>query len=436
MRESHKLGEIRFTTLARAGEGLTQWRPLLLGFLTLLVAAGLVALSMWMVSHMFSALGGLLALLINLVAVVVVLAGTSGVGAMLMDRAQELPVRSFHEAALFGLRCIPKFLGLGLLVLLAGLAFFLVAAIVYFVCKIPVLGALLAFVAHPVLIVVGAALLVTLLFVINPLFAPAVWSGLSMKAALASVLGIARKRLVQVVLMQLVLYVVVGIISSLLMTGLLPVGMSLTGLAASIMGGGAGMTGGYGGYGYSPMGMFGGLMANGSMVGLVMGLAVLMAVVVALMAQVMILGLNLVYLQAQEHLNPEEAEGELNDFLGGMRQHAQQATQRAKQAAEHARQMAEQKAQEMAAAHEARRAAAAEAKAEQERQAQADRDRAAAEAVAAQQTQNQARHDAEQAAQQESGHDRATTPAPHCPACQHAVGPTDAFCGECGHKLK
>lgn len=419
MRESHKLGEIRFAVLARAGEGLTQWRPLLLGFLTLLVAGGLVALSMWMVSHMFSALGGLLALLINLAAVVVVLAGTSGVGAMLMDRARELPMRGFHEAAIFGLRCIPKFLGLGLLVLLAGLAFFLVAAIVYFVCKIPVLGALLAFVAHPVLIVVGAALLVTLVFVVNPLFAPAVWSGLSLKAALASVLGIARKRLVQVVLMQLVLYVVVGIISSLLMTGLLPVGMTLTGMAAGIMGGGANMVASHGGYGAGPMGMLDGLMANGSMVGLVMGLAVLAAVVVALMAQVMMLGLNLVYLQAQEQLDPTEAEGELDDFLGDMRQRAQQATQRAKEATEHAKQVAEQKAQEMAAAHEARRAAAAEAKAGQDRQSP-----------------NQARNDAEQAPEPEHQGGPAAQPAPQCPACQHAVGSSDAFCSECGHKLK
>lgn len=420
MRENHHLGEIRFAVLARAGEGLTQWRPLLLGFLTLLLAGGLVTLSMWMVSHMFSALGGLLALLLNLAAVVVVLAGTSGVGAMLMDRARELPMRGFHAAALFGLRCIPKFLGLGLLVLLAGLAFFLVAAIVYFVCKIPVLGALLAFVAHPVLIVVGAALLVTLVFVVNPLFAPAVWSGLSLKAALASVLGIARKRLVQVVLMQLVLYVVVGIISSLLMTGLLPVGMTLTGMAAGIMGGGANMVAGHGGYGAGPMGMLGGLMANGSMLGLVMGLAVLAAVVVALMAQVMMLGLNLVYLQAQEQLDPTEAEGELDDFLGDMRQRAQPATQRAKEAAEHAKQMAEQKAREMAAAHEARRAAATETKAEQDRQAKAEDERVAA----------------DQTPQPERQRDPAAPSALHCPACQQAVSSSDTFCSECGHKLK
>jgi hypothetical protein len=46
MRESHTLEEIRFSTLARAGEGPTQWRPLLMGFLTLLLAGALIGLGM------------------------------------------------------------------------------------------------------------------------------------------------------------------------------------------------------------------------------------------------------------------------------------------------------------------------------------------------------------------------------------------------------
>ena len=38
MREQ-SLGDIRFGTLARAAEGLTQWRPLLMSFLTLVALA-------------------------------------------------------------------------------------------------------------------------------------------------------------------------------------------------------------------------------------------------------------------------------------------------------------------------------------------------------------------------------------------------------------
>ncbi|MEG2046386.1 MAG: zinc ribbon domain-containing protein [Comamonas sp.] len=528
MSESHTLGDIRFSTLARAGEGLTQWRPLLMGFLTLLLAGALISLGLWSAARMFSTMGAILGLLLNLVAVVVVLAGTSGVGAMLMDRAQKVPVRGYLDAGIFGLMCIPKFLGFGLLVALAGLAFFLVAALVYFICKIPVLGAVLAFVAHPLLIMVGAALMVAMLFVVNPLFAPAVWSGLSMKDALVSVIGIASQRLVQVVLMQLVLYVVVGIIGGLLMAGLLPVGLSLTGLAASIMADGEGMMsmmggfgGGYGGYGggyggYGPMGMLGGLMGNGSMVGLALGLGVLLAVLTALMAQVMILGLNLVYLQAQENLDTSDTSSRFNRWLATVLERSKAAAQAAKEKARQVKEATDQKAQEIKAANEERRQErerlAAE-KAEHDRvererqaeenakqdalnrqaaeqtererierervdaekaaaQAEIDRKAAAAERERLQEAERKAqalalaegerqaaaakeeeatRRAAEQAAQQEEERLRAAAEAkaqadaaaqakaaaaPSCPSCHSPAGASDAFCGECGHKLK
>lgn len=514
MRESHTLEEIRFSTLARAGEGLTQWRPLLMGFLTLLLAGALIGLGVWSAARMFSAMGAVLGLLLNLVAVVVILAGTSGVGAMLMDRAQNLPVRGYLDAGLFGLMCIPKFLGFGLLVGLAGLAFMLVAALVYFICKIPVLGAVLAFVAHPLLIVVGAALMVAMAFVVNPLFAPAVWSGLSMKEALVSVIGIASQRLVQVVMMQLVLYVVVGIIGGLLLVGLLPVGLSLTGMAAGIMadsssissmmggfggGYGRGYGGGYGGGfggGFGPMGMLGGLMGSSSLIGLGLGLAVLLAVLMALMAQVMILGLNLVYLQAQENLDTSDTSSRFNSWLAKVMERSKAAAQVAKEKARKVKEQADQKANEMRAANEERRlererqaaekaeqdrvereerekreeserqAAEQAQKQEQERleheKREADKaaeiDRKAAAAAAAERERQQ---EAERKAQADAQHvqeeqarraakeeerlraaaaqakaDAAAAAAPSCPGCHSTVGADDAFCGECGHKLK
>lgn len=367
MSERHALGEIRFATLARAAEGLTTWRPLALGFVSLLIAAALIAIGQWIGLSMFSSAGAVLGMVFGLIAIIVLLAGSSGVGALLMDKAQNLPMRSFQEAAMFGLLCIPKFLGFALLVALLGIAFFVVAAVVYFVCKIPVLGTVLAFVAHPVLIIVGAVLLVAAMGVVFPLFAPAVWSGLSMKAALSNVVGIARKRLVPVVLMQLVLYVIVGIIGGLLATGLVPSSLALTGMAAGIIGnaGDIASYGGYRGYG-SPnafgmlSGFMGNLMGNGAMLGLSLGTALLGIVVMALMAQVMILGLNLVYLNAQDNLDTTDTEGALDSFLGDVRQRAGEAKERAMAAAERARQVAAQKAQEVAAANEARKAAAAE----------------------------------------------------------------------------
>ncbi|KGH09836.1 zinc ribbon domain-containing protein [Comamonas thiooxydans] len=353
MREQ-PLGEIRFATLARAAEGLTQWRPLLLCFLTLLLTGALIAGAAWMLVKA----GFFMYLIFMLAAVVALLAGSSGVGIMLMDKARNEPVRSFSAAASAGLLCLPKFLLVGLAIFVATLAYYLLAAVIYFICKIPVLGGILAFVAHPILVLVAAALLIAMIWVVGPLMGPALWSGLSVKAALANVLSIARKRLVEVVLMEVVLYVILGLVCFMLFAGLVPATVSLTGMAMSITGDGsmAGMFmgGGYGrgyGGGFNPMGMMG-----GGSTGLIAGLGVLYCVVGALLAQVAIMGMNLIYLQARESVDPAEAEGALDSLIGDVRKKAEEAkaqtmaaAERTMAAAERAKQAASERLQEATA---------------------------------------------------------------------------------------
>ena len=99
MKEVQSLGDIRFGTLARAAEGLTQWRPLLLGFLTLLLTGVVIWLGQWLAIKV----SGIFALIMMVLAFVVMMAGFSGVGIMLMDKAKEQPVRSFAAAASAGL---------------------------------------------------------------------------------------------------------------------------------------------------------------------------------------------------------------------------------------------------------------------------------------------------------------------------------------------
>ncbi|MEB5965055.1 MULTISPECIES: zinc ribbon domain-containing protein [Comamonas] len=354
MREQ-PLGEIRFATLARAAEGLTQWRPLLLCFLTLLVCGALIAGAAWMLVKA----GFFMYLIFMLASVIALLAGSSGVGIMLMDKARNEPVRSFSAAASAGLLCLPKFLLVGLAVLAATLAYYLLAAVIYFICKIPVLGGILAFVAHPILVLVAAALLIAMIWVVGPLMGPALWSGLSVKAALANVLSIARKRLVEVVLMEVVLYVILGLVCFMLFAGLVPATVSLTGMAMSITGDASSMAGmfmgggygrGYGG-GFSPMGMMG-----GGSTGLIAGLGVLYCVVGALLAQVAIMGMNLIYLQARESVDPAEAEGALDSLIGDVRRKAEEAkaqtmaaAERTRAAAERAKQAASERLQEATA---------------------------------------------------------------------------------------
>lgn len=415
MREQ-PLGEIRFATLARAAEGLTQWRPLLLSFLTLLVTGALIAGAAWMLVKA----GFFMYLIFMLASVIALLAGSSGVGIMLMDKARNEPVRSFSAAASAGLLCLPKFLLVGLAVLLATLAYYLLAAVIYFICKIPVLGSILAFVAHPILVLVAAALLIAMIWVVGPLMGPALWSGLSVKAALANVLSIARKRLVEVVLMEVVLYVILGLVCFMLFAGLVPATVSLTGMAMSITGDAGSMAGmfmgggygrGYGG-GFNPMGMMG-----GGSTGLIAGLGVLYCVVGALLAQVAIMGMNLIYLQARESVDPAEAEGALDSLIGDVRKKAEEAkaqtmaaAERTMAAAERAKQAASERLQEAtakpaatdippgtdgnaaAAAAAAGLTAAAAASTEQAFAEQQARERAAADAA------DKARQDAEEAA--------------------------------------
>lgn len=354
MREQ-PLGEIRFATLARAAEGLTQWRPLLLCFLTLLLTGALIAGAAWMLVKA----GFFMYLIFMLAAVVALLAGSSGVGIMLMDKAKNEPVRSFSAAASAGLLCLPKFLLVGLAIFVATLAYYLLAAVIYFICKIPVLGGILAFVAHPILVLVAAALLIAMIWVVGPLMGPALWSGLSVKAALANVLSIARKRLVEVVLMEVVLYVILGLVCFMLFAGLVPATVSLTGMAMSITGDAGAMAGmfmgggygrGYGG-GFNPMGMMG-----GGSTGLIAGLGVLYCVVGALLAQVAIMGMNLIYLQARESVDPAEAEGALDSLIGDVRKKAEEAkaqtmaaAERTMAAAERAKQAASERLQEATA---------------------------------------------------------------------------------------
>ncbi|MBP7647043.1 MAG: zinc ribbon domain-containing protein [Comamonas sp.] len=443
---SSRFEHIQFAALARAGEGLTQWRPLVMGFITMVLCGLLTVASQWLATSVGGMTGVLLFGLCMLVVVVVFFSGISAVGVMLMDKAQNISVRGFSDAAFAGLLCVPKFLGLMLLSLVAALLFYLVAAIIYFICKIPVLGAVLAFVAHPVLIVVASVLIVAWMCVIMPLFAPAVWSGLAFKAALASVIGIARSRLVEVVLMQVVLYFIMLVISGLLLMGLLPAAMSLTGMGASVMGVNLA---------YLSMMGFGALSnmgAMGSVTGLLLGLGVLLGVVAALLWQVAVMGQNLLYLQANASVDSVQAEAALNGVWNDVRKRAEGAKERAMAAAERAKQMAAEKAQEVAAANEARKAAAAEqAKVQAALAVEREATRLKEEAEQREQTQAAALMDAEQQAQeaaataalqadaQSQAKEVASNPAPEqtsCTQCHEPVNQTDVFCGNCGTKLK
>ncbi|WP_313295918.1 zinc ribbon domain-containing protein [Diaphorobacter sp.] len=479
---------IDFGALTRAGEGLTQWRALAMGFITVL-ACGVI---FWLMQFSGARIGGIVGVLLMVVLAiagfVVWVAGASAVGVLLMDKARNLPLRSIGEAARFGLGSVPKFLLLGAAVMVAIIVFMLVAALIYFVCKIPVIGAVLAFVAHPLLVLVAAGAIIACMWVVFPLFAPAVWSGLNFRQALASVFAIARNRLVQVVLMMMVLYIILAVVGMLIATGVFPAMVSLTGMATNIMGGGYNTYGQMGGMG-AAMAMF----SNASMVGALMGLSVLGMLLFALVSLVAMMGVNVLYLQAADGLDTAGTASDIEGAFGMMKEKAREAADKAKAAAERAKQAATERSQAAAAAREqaqeemnqrerddvmarfddADRQTTQQEAAEQELAAReaAEREAAAREAAAraAAEREAQAAHARAEAQRQAAA--RAAAPSPdvppaagasgvmaagvagaaaaagasgasglsgaatrECRACHHTIDANDAFCEHCGAK--
>ncbi|CAN5284608.1 hypothetical protein BH11PSE9_BH11PSE9_16280 [soil metagenome] len=273
-------------------------------------------------------------------ALLMFVAGATGVnsaGVLLMDQAKGVPLRSIPDAIVYGLMCIPKFIALGIVLLLVALAVFIVLALVFVVCKIPFLGPLMFAVVFPVSVVIAGLTLWGLSLCLF-LALPAVWEGAGIMHALAQALAIARSRLVE----ALLLMAVVGVLS--MIVGFIVFGVLGTGLAptmamsASIVGGGMGglqsvigMAQGYGmegsgGAGYAIAGAIGG--------------GLLWALALSLVSLVYLLGLNLVYLRVTEGLDTAAAEAAMKSGFDDAKRRATELSHKAKEAAERAREQA------------------------------------------------------------------------------------------------
>lgn len=368
-----------FARLMRAAEGLTQWRSIVLGFSTLLVAGLLAIAGGYLSQSLGSTGGGLIALVLGILALVLVASGYSGAGVMLMDRAKGLAPRSMMDALIFGLMCLPKFIAFALVLFVLFVALTLAGALVYLVCKIPGVGPLLLFIAHPVMVLAAALVFTVVVWVALPLFTPAVWDGRSFKESLSIVYAVSRTRLLQVVVLLLALYVLASVIVGLVAGAMVPGYMFMTGLATGILGAGSvnmfsilgGFYGGLGGHAYA----------------LGMASALLVAAAMTLMLQVVIMGINLVYLSAVEGLDTSHTEAQIEKRLQQARDKAREAQERARAAADRAR----------ATPQPAMVAPGAEAGA------------SATQVLSAAQA---------------------------CPACGATINADDIFCGSCGHKLK
>ena len=379
------LPELHFSRLVRAAEGLTQWRALLASILTFLLAAIIGGLGSYMAMKSGGGGGSLFMVgLTGLVEFIVFATGLSAVGVMLMDRAKMIPVRSMVDAFVYGLLCLPKFIGFALCLLALMVVAGIVAALGYFVCKIPGVGPVLLVIAHPIFVFALAAILAALAWVAIPLFAPAVWEGRSFGESLSVLHAVAKSRLFPVVTTFVMLYVFVAIVSGVVMSALFPSWLSMTSVAASVLGPDFHSPESFASVWMQVGSLFmgGGGAGNGGTGHLVAGMIatlIIFGLAGALIAQVLIMGVNLVYLIAVEGLDLAASRSAIEGGLAQVKQKAAEAQERARQAA--------------------------------------DRARATAQAAAAPPAQ-------------------AAAASLNCPKCRAVVKPDDPFCSECGYKLR
>ncbi len=310
-----------FSSLFQAVNGLRNQRALvaMIGctVLGVLVAGLLVAVG--------GGLGGVLGALVWIVAVGT---GVNAAGTLHMDHARGVAPRSTVDALAYGLMCIPKLIVLGLLLCAIAIAVFIVLAILFFICKIPFLGALLFAVVFPASVVVAGVTFFGL-FLCMALSLPAIWQGAPIMRALTQTLAIARSRLVEAVLL-LVFVSFLGFAVGLIVFGVLGFGLMPTlGLSASIVG-----FGGIGGMG-GLMGLAQGMgEGGGHVVAGMIGFFVLWAIAVSLVSQVNLLGLCLVYLRVTEGLDLSGTEAALRRSFDEARRRTAELGDKAKSAAQ------------------------------------------------------------------------------------------------------
>ena len=363
--------------LFRALDAAKNWRAL--GLLIVMSIVALLFMSaftyfgarLMMSGH--SGIGGIFSGLGALIALIIFFTGFSAVGILLMDQAKAHPPRSTRNALFAGLATLPRFIGLGLVELALVIAFVIVAALVLFICKIPLLGPFLYTFVFPLMTVIIGVLYFALVFVVNPLAAPALWDGNNVMQALAKLWQLGKNALIPVVLNQLVLGLMVFVVASILFGMMAIGGLATSGLSATILGSevSGSMASMFGGFGSAMMGGMGG--GSGYAIAMMFGSGILFAVVGAIPLLVLISGNCLIYLQYASNLDTSAIEEKMRGAVGDLKDKANAAREQLKQA-----------------------------------QVPPPLVPGAA----------------------------ASEPALACPNCHAAITADDVFCGSCGHKLK
>ncbi len=366
-------------SLLEAVDAASNWPAFLLLSGTWIVSVFSLAIFGALTSYLSSQSGGLGAfsgLIMFLLVTSILIVGVNATGIMLSDTLWGRAQRGIMDSILASAFTCHRLLAVLFIEFLLFFALLVVLTFVLFICKIPGLGPVLYAVVFPLGAIATGLVIFALFYIAIPLAAPAIWNGASVKHTLLMLQAVARKRLlnsiIMMLLMGLLILVTVGFVWSILGIGTAVV----TSLSAGVLGASSGgfdsvfgmfTGGGGGGSGYAYAMGFGGaiLLLVGANPGLLIGLK----------------GLSIIYREVSSGLSLEEDEKVMDRRMQDIKARADQARQQVAAAAQRAK------------------------------------DAATAAPILT----------------------PAATPvvdAAVCPACNNAITSEDVFCGGCGQKLK
>lgn len=321
---AHTLG-----SLMAATDAFKNVRAILLLALTFICAA--------LIGAAFSAIAasaqmGSLAVIGALLALLVMFYGANAVGIMMMKDAQGQPRHAMADAVLLSLFSSHRVLAVFLLECAIVLLAVLGVVLVLLICKIPVLGPVLYTAVFPLAAILLGVLVFALFYVMLPLTGPAVWSGATVFEVIARLNLVVRTRLIEVVLSQIVLFLITVFVAFVIF-GMVGTGVAMTtGLSAAILGansGGAGM-----------LGMMGGLMGGGGggggghAIAAGIGGGILMAIAAVVPALIFTKGACIIYLNSTRDLDFAASEARLGEGLAAVKRRGEEARERARQLAQ------------------------------------------------------------------------------------------------------
>ncbi|MBU2852837.1 hypothetical protein [Acidithiobacillus ferriphilus] len=191
-------GDLSFALLLRALRGITLWQPILVYVIAVFLGmSGLELFAQWPGGWAGPTIG----VIILLVSFGV---GYLGAGGILLHEARGDPLPGIVKSLRFGIRALPRLLGLLIIESLLLLGIFVVEVLGFLACKIPGIGAMLFVPLFPAIMLVNAIVFVLAIIVFN-LSGPALWHGESVGNSLRHTIAIARNKPGSILLMMLLL---------------------------------------------------------------------------------------------------------------------------------------------------------------------------------------------------------------------------------------